>query len=422
MTDDRVTGIRIRGFRCLNDVALPLDGLTALIGENGSGKSSLLEAIEVLHRASQPNFVEAFERYHGGLTETLRAGSERMEFEVRLDGSGEPLVYHFGLRNARGRTAVAFEHLHRVGRRKASTRRRQRAATGHGTVGPVGAERLLSREGGEVRVGFPRAKVVPPGTVDDEHLLLTFYGQQPPDPAFSRVMAALGRIEVHLPFDVLPEWSRRERSDSPGARGSVQIRPLTSLPRYGTQLANAYYALRNERSSADWEQTMELVRLGLGPFIEDVGTQVSPGGGHIAIKVKYAFRPDYATASQLSDGTLAYLTFVALYRLRAHQSLTAFDEPETHLHPSLLIRVLGCFESMARTRPVVLATHSDRLLDALSDPAASAVLCELDERGDTRLLRPDSAGLTKWLEHYRGLGEVRTEGFERSVMREEKRP
>jgi predicted ATPase len=122
-------------------------------------------------------------------------------------------------------------------------------------------------------------------------------------------------------------------------------------------------------------------------------------------------------AAQLSDGMLAYLAFVALFRLQAERpSLVALDEPDLHLHPRLLMRVLDMFESMAQDNPVLVATHSDRLLDGLSDPAKSVVLCELDENQATRLVRPDPKALRDWLERYRGLGEIRGAGHEASIF------
>jgi predicted ATPase len=45
MSNDRITEIHVRGMRTLADVKLSLGGLTVLIGDNGSGKSSLIEAL-----------------------------------------------------------------------------------------------------------------------------------------------------------------------------------------------------------------------------------------------------------------------------------------------------------------------------------------------------------------------------------------
>jgi predicted ATPase len=51
MEHDRITQIYVSGMRVLEDVVLGLNGLTVLIGENGTGKSTLLEAVELLHQA-----------------------------------------------------------------------------------------------------------------------------------------------------------------------------------------------------------------------------------------------------------------------------------------------------------------------------------------------------------------------------------
>ena len=39
MTQPRLKSLRIRGLRCIDDLELAFDGLTVLVGSNGSGKS-----------------------------------------------------------------------------------------------------------------------------------------------------------------------------------------------------------------------------------------------------------------------------------------------------------------------------------------------------------------------------------------------
>jgi len=104
--------------------------------------------------------------------------------------------------------------------------------------------------------------------------------------------------------------------------------------------------------------------------------------------------------------------------LHAEHGFLAFDEPESHMHPELLVRVVWLLEEIAASCPVIVSTHSDRLLDALSEPARSVVLCELDETRSTRLRRPDPAALDRWLKRYRGVGELRSQGYAPHVFQE----
>ncbi len=55
-------------------------------------------------------------------------------------------------------------------------------------------------------------------------------------------------------------------------------------------------------------------------------------------------------------------------------------------------------------------------LPSLTDPARSVVLCELDEDRATRLVRPDPKALERWLQRYRGIGDIRSAGHEASIM------
>jgi energy-coupling factor transporter ATP-binding protein EcfA2 len=72
----RVSELRVRNYRCLDDLVLRLDPLTAVIGANGTGKSSVIRALEFL-------FGQAT-----GSPDDVTALSDDLEFEivVVLDG------------------------------------------------------------------------------------------------------------------------------------------------------------------------------------------------------------------------------------------------------------------------------------------------------------------------------------------------
>jgi predicted ATPase len=98
-------------------------------------------------------------------------------------------------------------------------------------------------------------------------------------------------------------------------------------------------------------------------------------------------------------------------RLHRGRSLLAIDEPELHLHPALLGRAVALLSSLEGPAPVVLSTHSDRILELLDDPVASVRVCGLEPGGRTSLSVLDREGLARWLEEYGDLGQLRASGY-----------
>ena len=89
----------INNYKCLVDVRLPLTPIHVIIGQNDSGKTSLLEAMLALYRSTEKSLAEAFPGDWQD-RELVFAGEEKpvIQFEVRFDaGEGEihsPMTYH----------------------------------------------------------------------------------------------------------------------------------------------------------------------------------------------------------------------------------------------------------------------------------------------------------------------------------------
>ncbi len=380
-----LTRLQIEGLRTVDRADLDLGtGLTVLIGENGTGKSTILEALEILRRAADHNFIQTFNGVHGGLFRLLRHGAKVIHLAVEGQQAGKASGYRYEL------------SLHATG-----------------DAGAIGLEEKLTGFYGDFhrRLGQQQISHVN-GAIPFLSSLETALSSAGP---FERVREAIASTELHLPFESTPEWAARAHDRKAAMRGSAVLFPASRLERFGANLANVYATLRNEK---DWDETLEYVRLGLGSEVEGVSLHADPGGGAVALSVR--FGGNEVRSSALSDGQLCYLAFVGLFRLHARSpaSVLAFDEPDLHLHPRLLQRVVGFLEAMGRTAPVVIATHSDRLLDLLADPASSVVVCDLDAKHATRLRRPDRARLAEWLDDYTGLGAVRSAGYLQAVVGE----
>lgn len=441
-----ITELRIEGLRTLEKIRLDLNGLTVLIGDNGAGKSSILEACEILRRATGQRFMDEFYGIHGGLTALLRQGAPRLAIGVTIELSqgdfnleadddsaisetvGLLKRIEYDLAIVPGAAFATLEESVRAKPRKEALARSSKGNARHTTTSTklsTSAKTTLSlkRTASEYTIPDRTRKSRGSAYIIDAHV--PFLSTVPGDDTFAdtpysegQVIAAyLRNLRVHLPFETMPAWASRALDRKSALRTPALLTPATQLEKLGVNLASAYHALKNSFGRSHWDDTLAYIRLGLGERIEDVVTWADPSGGSIGLSIKLLGLDVPISAAQLSDGMLSYLAFVAMFRLNVTKpSLLAFDEPDLHLHPHLLMRVLDFFESMARDTPVLVATHSDRLLDGLTDPAKSVVLCALDDRGTTRLVRPDREALAKWLERYRGLGDIRSAGHAASVM------
>jgi predicted ATPase len=113
MNHDRITQLRIVGLRVIEDLTLNLRGANVLIGDNGTGKSSILEALELLRQAAKPvSYVtDIVVRAHGGLQSLLRRGAKELRLGVTIEGAGPKLEYEFSLGDVGTTPTVLSEHV-----------------------------------------------------------------------------------------------------------------------------------------------------------------------------------------------------------------------------------------------------------------------------------------------------------------------
>jgi predicted ATPase len=84
--------------------------------------------------------------------------------------------------------------------------------------------------------------------------------------------------------------------------------------------------------------------------------------------------------------------------------LVCIEEPELGLHPDILPTLAELLKEASTRCQLIVTTHSDVLVDAMTDQPESVLICEKGE-GGTTLNRLSAAELKPWLEKYR-LGEL----------------
>lgn len=398
----RVTWIEIEGFRVIEKLSFELRALNVLIGENGTGKSTVVEAIELLRKAVSLTgaqfFTALYDEHDGARSVRSVPGRVAIGAAVTL-ADGRRYRYRFELECGRDRTfRVSGESLI------------EERAVG-------GSRVLIERDRSEGRLLVEEREGLRRIPTDPERLLLQAWGEAHVE--IGAVGRAFAGIEVFPPLPTGPAWAADPHGSGPRFGGA--LRPAPRLERDASNLANVFQELRNA-GPTEWQHTLDLVQLLLGMEIEDVVLSADPGGLRLALGLRIQGVGE-VPAALLSDGELAALSWIALTRLpRPSSPLIAFDEPDLHLHPGLVMRIADLADRMSEDRTVLLTTHSDRLLDALADPASAVVLLDRGAGFATRALRPDPAQLAHWIERYAGLGKARAEGYGRMIFTEEASP
>src|SRR5690554_5398442 len=91
--------IKIKNFRCLVDVTVPVDDTTVLIGENNSGKTTLLDALNIILTKNLTGRSSPFDEYdyHMSKSGDTPQTSEGITIELwfredRTDEWGETII------------------------------------------------------------------------------------------------------------------------------------------------------------------------------------------------------------------------------------------------------------------------------------------------------------------------------------------
>ena len=369
---------------------LELRPLNVLIGPNGSGKSNLIEVIGLLRAA--PNDIMAPIREGGGSDNWIWRGEPEMK-EARVEvvversflRSDEGLLHYslgfgpffFGSPNLK-------EEIREVGRTE---------------QGEDSSERYVERRGGKVALtyrdesGKRSQRELDPTDIESGQSILS----QLKDPAQYRELTFLGMklAGMHL----YREWSFG-RNTAPRLPQKADL-PNHSLSEDGHNLGMVLNRL--ERDSGAKKKLLTALRK-LYDGIDDYYVQVEAGSVQVFLMEGNVPIP----ATRLSDGTLRYLCLLAILCNPALPNLICIEEPELGLHPDILPSLADLLREASERCQLIVTTHSDTLVDALTETPESIVICE-KENGQTKLKRLEKDELSHWLEKYR-LGELWTSG------------
>jgi predicted ATPase len=348
---------------------LPLTPLNVLIGPNGSGKSNLIEIFELL-RALPTDLAEVI-RDGGGIGEWLwKGGGKKVNInaDLQLRSFGD-LRYGLGfvstvqaleVRNEVVENDDAVYYRFDVGRRASIVRR-------------IDGKAKKSEFDPDLRQ-----------SVLSQRKELDLY------PAIATLGLSFARI---LTFR---EWNF-------GRYVPLRLPQPADLPNdiLLPDARNLGLVLNAIEHSDAWPRLNAALRRFL-PRFKRLTTLVQAGTIQIFLHEDGLRTP--VPATRLSDGTLRFITLLAILLRPGVSPLICLEEPELGLHPDALTLIAELLVEAAQQTQIIVTTQSDVLVSALSEHADSVVVCD-NLGGASRFRRLESDKLRFWMDEYK-LGEI----------------
>jgi predicted ATPase len=371
-----------------NSSALELRNLNILIGPNAAGKSNLIEALSLMRATTVPatasnTDLRGVVRRGGGVNEWVWKGgkdkSASIDLVVNYPKGKQPLRHVLSFHGDEQGFLLDDERIENEAPDRDQTEPYffYRFQHGQPVVNTIGAqERRLARE-----------------SVNTELSILAQRRDPEQYPEIAHLTGAYETVRIYR------EWAfgrntvfrepqktdmRSDRLEEDFSNLGLFLSRLRKTPKAKVAILDGLKDLYDEVTDFD-------------PIVE---------GG--SVQVFFSERDFTVPATRLSDGTLRYLCLLAILCDPQPPPLICIEEPELGLHPDILPKLADLLVQAADRTQLIVTTHSDVLVDAMTEHPEAVVVCEKHE-GKTEMRRLKKEELTSWLGKYR-LGELWTRG------------
>jgi predicted ATPase len=381
-----ITRIHIQNFKAIHkSEPLPLQPFTVFIGNNGSGKSSLMEALRVLQLCVTTDLNTGFREW-GDLTLVRNFNSllPQLEFtesgfrkkfdpirffiEARLHEKTFQYQAHINLNESEDFFVVEHEELLCENLPVFITNVVENSGTSNATF-----YRVQERE--EVQVNH-----------ESNYLLLGLKS------------SPLETLELAQFKTYIEQWQFLHLNAHDMGKPVVldRIKRRIQLDYTGRNIAEYLLWLRGKGH----EYLDSLIRkmLFVLPYIKEIQPSVSD---RFSREIELLFLEDSEKSKQLpgwllSSGTLRVLALLAMFETPEKPSVLFVDEVENGLDPRTIGLLLEQIEQAftEKTMQVIVTTHSPYFLDMV--PLESVIVCEKDSDGSKYIVPSSQEGLNVW--------------------------
>ncbi len=379
----KIEGFRIKNYRVLKDVILgklwnlqkaePLTPMTAVIGKNGVGKSTLFDAFGFLADCLKSGVEEACDARGRGGFEKIRAQGQSgpLEFEIyyKEEGNARPITYELTIDvDTTGRPYVQKERL----------RQRRRGQD----KGRPFSFLILNEGKGVVWKGEKEGRQIDEGKGDFDLLGLMESLQKEEFLEESREtevveledkrklgIATLGSLKQHPRISAFRKFVEGWYLSyfTPDAARSLPLAgPQKHLNIHGDNLGNVVQFMEREHPK-QFQSILDRISEKI-PGVDKIKTEKALDG-RLLIKFNDKNFLDPFYAQQMSDGTLKVFAYLLLLEDPSPPPFICIEEPENGLYHKLLETLAVEFRQHATRRrggaQVFITTHQPYFVDAL---------------------------------------------------------
>ena len=370
----RIRDFQAAGYRSLRSIRMPVGQLSVFLGSNGAGKTNLYRALQLL-QASAAGTLSQELAGEGGMQSALWAGeripgdSATLTLSADFGQARDRNFYRYSLTVGLSRSATDNEGIaHALGNAFALEAQVKKETLAF--QNERRPEKLLERRGPYL---VARDEAGVRQEIDRELMASETALGSLQDPSRFPDLYAIQRTMLDWRF----YHDLRTDPASPMRRPCLAVTSPT-LASDGANLAAIFATLlyiRNETTDLDEaiEEAFPKAKLVMPE------PQRTASFGMIF--------PDYPQrvfdASELSDGTLRYLSLAgALLGLRL-PAFIALNEPEASLHPDLLDPLARLIVRAAERTQIWLVTHSQLLADAIAEHGKTKPRIVIKRNGET---------------------------------------
>ena len=362
----RIERLFVEGFLSIQRQHLALEDMNVFIGANGSGKSNLIKAFQMLQYIASGR-LQTYVGVNGGADRLLHFGRQRTE---RLT---------IGVEFTETETADGYEI--------------RLVPTSEDTF--VVAEEIAVHHNRATGQEYSR---MPSGSGHKEAMISDAYRNIPVPGLPGFVRQDLLSYRIYHFHDVGPNAKVKQTSD---------IEDCHFLRSDASNLGAFLYFLERKHPR-HFAEIVEVIRLA-APFFD--GFNLAPSRlnpDKIRLEWKDKHGDGYFNAHDLSDGTLRFICLATLLLQPQLPAVILLDEPELGLHPAALNMLVALMEKCTLKTQILAVTQSVTLINQLEP---SQVWIAEQQNGATEFHHPAQCALELWLDEF-ALGEL----WEKNVL------